>query len=424
MSDGRSTKEISHAWTSDKRWKGIERPYSAEDVVSLRGSVQVEQTLARIGADRLWHLLHTEPYVQTMAVVTGNQAVQEVQAGIKAITVSGWQVSADANDAHETYPDEGLYPATSAPTLVRRINNALRRADQISHAEGRSEIHWLAPIKADGEAGFGGPLNTFEVMKAMIEAGAAAVSFEDQLPSAKKCGHLGGKVNVPTSEFIQKLIAARLAADVLGVPTVLIARTDARNAGLITSDIDPRDRAFLTGERTTEGFFRTKPGLNAAIARSLAYAPYADLLWFETFAPDLDEAKEFAEAIHAKFPDKLFYYNCSSSFNWKRMLNDEAIARFQPEIAKLGYKFLNCSLGGFHSLNLGMFNLARRYRESGMTAYAQLQDAEFEAEKAGYCGVTHQRFAGAGYFDQVARTIAGEALSTAALKGSTEESQF
>jgi isocitrate lyase len=424
MPSGRSTTEISHGWVSDRRWKGIDRLYSAEDVVSLRGSVQVEYTFARMGAERLWNLLRTEPYVQTMAVVTGNQAVQEVQAGLKAITVSGWQVSADANDADETYPDEGLYSVTSGPRLVRRINNALRRADQISHSEGRDEINWFAPIKADGEAGFGGPLNTFEVMKAMIEAGAAAVSFEDQLPSAKKCGHLGGKVSVPTSEFIQKLKAARLGADVLDVPTILIARTDACNAGLITSDIDPRDHPFLTGERTAEGFFRTKPSLDVAISRSLAYAPWADLLWYETFEPSLDEARRFAEAIHAKFPDKLFYYNCSSSFNWKKMLDHETVARFQPEIAEMGFKLLNSSLGGFHSLNLGMFDLARRYRETGMTAYANLQQAEFDAEKMGYRAIRHQRFAGAGYFDEVARTIAGETLSTAALSGSTEESQF
>jgi isocitrate lyase len=424
MLSGRSTAEMSQGWASEKRWKGIQRPYSAKDVTSLRGSVQVEHTLARMGAERLWNLLRTEPYVQTMAVVTGNQAVQEVQAGLKAITVSGWQLSADANDADETYPDEGLYPVTSGPKLVRRINNALRRADQISHLEGRDETYWFAPIKADGEAGFGGPLNTFEVMRAMIEAGAAAVSFEDQLPSAKKCGHLGGKVSVPSSEFIQKLTAARLAADVLDVPTILIARTDSCNAGLITSDIDPRDRPFLTGERTAEGFFRTKPSLDVAISRSLAYAPFADLLWYETFEPSLDEARRFAEAIHAEFPDKLFYYNCSSSFNWTKMLDRKDVARFQPEIAKLGYKLLNCSLGGFHSLNLGMFDLARRYRESGMTAYANLQEEEFDAEKMGYRAVKHQSFAGAGYFDRVARAIAGETLSTAALSGSTEESQF
>jgi isocitrate lyase len=424
MPSGRSTTEISHGWASDRRWKGVDRPYSAEDVVRLRGSVQVEYTLARMGAERLWNLLRTEPYVQTMAVVTGNQAIQEVQAGLKAITVSGWQLSADANDADETYPDEGLYPVTSGPRLVRRINNALRRADQISHLEGQEDIHWFAPIKADGEAGFGGPLNTFEVMKALIEAGAAAVSFEDQLPSAKKCGHLGGKVSVPTSEFIHKLTAARLAADVLDVPTILIARTDACNASLITSDIDPRDRPFLTGERTAEGFFRTKPSLDVAISRSLAYAPCADLLWYETFEPSVEEARRFAQAIHAKFPDKLFYYNCSSSFNWNKMLDHQAIARFQPEIAEMGFKLLNSSLGGFHSLNLGMFDLARRYRESGMTAYANLQQAEFDAEKMGYRALRHQRFAGAGYFDEVARTIAGETLSTAALSGSTEENQF
>ena len=420
----RSATEILRAWSSEIRWTGIKRPYSAEDVISLRGTIQVEHTLARMGADRLWNLLRTEPYVQTMAVVTGNQAVQQVQAGIKAITVSGWQISADANDADEMYPDEGLYPVTSAPRLVQRINNALRRADQISHLEGRDEIYWLAPIKADGEAGFGGPLNVFELMKAMIGAGAAAVSFEDQLSSAKKCGHLGGKVIVPIAEFIQKLIAARLAADVLGVPTILIARTDARDAGLITTNVDKRDRPFLTDERTAEGFFRTKASLDAAISRGLAFAPFADLLWYETSEPNLDEARTFAEAIHARFPEKLFYYNCSSSFNWRKLLDDRAIARFQPDIAEMGYKFLNCSLGGFHSLNLGMFDLARAYRETGMSAYARLQQAEFEAQRTGYRAVTHQRFAGAGYFDKVARTIAGDTLSTAALSGSTEESQF
>ena len=350
MVDIGSASEILRAWSSEIRWTGIKRPYSAEDVISLRGTIQVEHTLARMGADRLWNLLRTEPYVQTMAVVTGNQAVQQVQAGIKAITVSGWQISADANDADEMYPDEGLYPVTSAPRLVQRINNALRRADQISHLEGRDEIYWLAPIKADGEAGFGGPLNVFELMKAMIGAGAAAVSFEDQLSSAKKCGHLGGKVIVPIAEFIQKLIAARLAADVLGVPTILIARTDARDAGLITTNIDKRDRPFLTDERTAEGFFRTKASLDAAISRGLAFAPFADLLWYETAEPNLDEARTFAEAIHARFPEKLFYYNCSSSFNWRKLLDDRAIARFQPDIAEMGYKFLNCSLGGFHSL--------------------------------------------------------------------------
>src|SRR5487761_514803 len=418
MPEGNSIAEISHNWTSNERWKGIERPYGAGDVCRLRGSVQIEHTLARMGAERLWHLLHVDPYIQTTAAVTGSQA------GLKAINISGALVAADGNDAGEMYPDEGLYPVNSVPNTVRRINNALRRADQIHHAEGRNEIYWLAPIKADAEAGFGGVLNTFELMKAMIDAGAAAVSLEDQLPSAKKCGHLGGKVLVPTSEFVQKLIAARLAADVMGVPTLLIARTEANNAALITSDIDPADRPFLTTERTAEGFYRTRAGLDAAISRGLAYAPYADLLWYETFEPSLEEAKRFADAIHAKHPDKLFYYNCSSSFNWKKMLDDKTIARFQPELAKMGYKFQNCSRLGAGSMSLGLFNTTRRYRVTGMTAYANLQDAQLEAVSEGYEDWKHHASVGTGYFDDVGRTVAGEGFSTAALRGSTEESQF
>jgi len=424
MSEDTSIAEIANNWASDERWRGIKRTYSAGDVIRLRGSVQIEYTLARMGAERLWHLLHTEPYIQTTAAVTGNQAIQQVQAGLKAINVSGFAVAADVNDAGEIYPDEGLYPVSSAPNAVRRINNALRRADQISHAEGRNDVNWFVPIKADGEAGFGGVLNTFELTKEMIEAGAAAVSFEDQLPSAKKCGHLGGKVLVPTSEFIQKLIAARLAADIMGVPTLIIARTEANNATLITSDVDPRDRPFLAAERTVEGFFRTRAGLDAAITRGLAYAPYADLLWYETFEPSLEEARAFADSIHAKFPDKLFYYNCSSSFNWKKMLDDETIARFQPELAKMGYKFQNSSFLGFHAMYLSLFQVARRYRETGMTAFARLQQAQLDAVNEGYKGWKHQSFVGTGYFDDVARTIVGDELSTAALIGSTEESQF
>ena len=416
--------ETARAWTQADRWKGIERPYSAEDVDKLRGSVQIEYTLARRGAERLWQLLHAEPYLQSMAAVSGNQAVQMVQAGLKAINVSGGCVAGEGNDAGEVYPDEGLYPVSSVPKVVRSINNAFQRADQISHAEGREGLEWFVPVKADGEAGFGGVLNTFELTKAMIEAGAAAVSFEDQLSSGKKCGHLGGKVVVPTSEFIQKLVAARLATDILGVPTILIARTDASNAHLISSDIDDRDREFLTGGRTAEGFFRTRGGLDAAIARALACAPYADLLWFETSEPSLEQARRFAEAVRTKFPDKLFYYNCSSSFNWRKMLDDRAIARFQPELAAMGYKFQNSSRLGLAAMHLSLFRIARRYRERGMPAYADLQEEQIRALEEGYTDWKHHRSVGAGYFDEVARTVVGETLSTAALAGSTEESQF
>jgi isocitrate/methylisocitrate lyase len=416
--------EASRAWTQAERWKGIARPYSAQDVAKLRGSLQIEYTLARRGAERLWQLLHTEPYVQSVAAVTGNQAVQMVQAGLKAINVSGGCVAAEANDAGEMYPDEGLYPVSSVPNVVRKINNAFRRTDQISHAEGRDDVDWFVPIKADGEAGFGGVLNTFELTKAMIEAGAAAVSFEDQLASGKKCGHLGGKVVVPTSEFVQKLIAARLATDVMGVPTILIARTDASNATLISSDIDPRDRPFLAGARTVEGFFRTRGGLDAAITRALACAPYTDLLWFETSKPSLEEAGRFAEAIHAEFPGKLFYYNCSSSFNWKKLLDESTISRFQPELATMGYKFQNCSRLGLASMHLSLFKIGQGYRRTGMTAYAGLQGEQIAAVSEGYTDWKHHRAVGAGYFDEVARTVIGETLSTAALAGSTEESQF
>jgi len=414
-----------NGWNSNPRWKGITRPYGQEDVLRLRGSVQVEYTLARLGAERLWHLLASEPYLPTLGALTGNQAVEMVQAGLQAIYASGWQVAADANTAGEVYPDQSLYPADSCPALVRRLNKALQRADQMDCAEGRNGTYWLAPIVADAEAGFGGPLNAFEIMKAMIEAGAAAVHFEDQLSSAKKCGHLGGKVVVSTREFIEKLVAARLAADVMGVPTLLIARTDANSARLLLNDADARDREFAPGGRTAEGFFQFRAGLDAAIARALAYAPYADMLWCETSSPDLDEARRFAEGVHAKFPGKLLAYNCSPSFNWKKTLDDAGIASFQKELGALGYKFQFITLAGFHSLNLSMFELARAYGETGMTAYAALQQREFRAaEEAGYRAITHQKFVGTGYFDQIARTVASGHSSTTGLDGSTEAEQF
>jgi len=407
------------------RSKGITRPYTQEDVLRLRGSIHIEHTLARMGAERLWQLLGTEPYVAALGALTGNQAVEMVHAGLKAIYASGWQVAADANTAGEIYPDQSLYPANSGPELVRRINKALQRADQIDWAEGKNGTYWFAPIIADAEAGFGGSLNAFELMKAMIEAGAAAVHFEDQLSSAKKCGHLGGKVVVPTREFIEKLVAARLAADILGVPTLVIARTDANSAKLLLSDADPRDRGFITGQRTAEGFFEFRGGLDAAIARGLAYAPFADMLWCETSSPDLQEARRFAQGIHAKFPGKMLAYNCSPSFNWKKKLDDAGIASFQKELSAMGYKFQFVTLAGFHSLNLSMFDLARAYRETGMAAYSKLQQLEFRAaEEAGYRGVTHQKFVGTGYFDEIAQTIAGGQTSTAALSESTEAEQF
>jgi isocitrate lyase len=402
----------------------IERPYSDEDVNRLRGSVQVEHTLARLGAEKLWRLLHEDDYVAALGAMTGGQAVEMVRAGLKAIYVSGWQVAADANLAGQTYPDQSLYPSTSVPALVRRINNALRRADQIDWAEGNGSRHWLAPIVADAEAGFGGVQHAFELMKALIEAGAAGVHFEDQLASEKKCGHLGGKVLVPTAQFIRTLAAARLAADVCGVPAILIARTDALSATLLTSDVDDRDHDFLTGERTPEGYFRVEGGLEAAIARALAYAPYADLVWCETSTPDLDEAREFADAIHGQFPGKLLAYNCSPSFNWRRHLDEEEIARFQRELAAMGYKFQFVTLAGFHALNASMFELATGYVEEGMSAYVRLQEREFELEEAGYTATRHQREVGAGYFDLVAQAVAGAESSTLALRGSTEEQQF
>jgi isocitrate lyase len=415
--------KIAESWNTP-RFQGITRPYTAEDVYRLRGSVQIEYTLARMGAERLWHLLHTEPFVNTLGALTGNQAMQQVKAGLKAIYLSGWQVAADANLAGQMYPDQSLYPANSVPHVVKRINQALQRADQIQHAEGKGDIYWFAPIVADGEAGFGGPLNVFELTKAMIEAGAAGVHFEDQLASEKKCGHMGGKVLVPTQQAIRNLVAARLAADVMGVPTLIIARTDANAANLLTSDIDERDRPFLTGERSPEGFFYVKPGLDQAIARGLAYAEYADMVWCETAEPNLEEARRFAEAIHAKYPGKLLAYNCSPSFNWKKKLSDADIARFQVELSKMGYKFQFVTLAGFHSLNFSMFQLAHGYRDRGMAAYSELQEAEFAAEKDGYTATRHQREVGTGYFDEVSLVISGGTSSTTALAGSTEAEQF
>ncbi|KIQ95721.1 Isocitrate lyase [Anoxybacillus thermarum] len=417
-------KQLEESWQLDERWKGITRPYSAADVIKLRGSLDIEYTLARRGAEKLWHLLNTEDYVHALGALTGNQAVQQAKAGLKAIYLSGWQVAADANLAGHMYPDQSLYPANSVPHVVKRINQALQRADQIQYVEGKEDIDYFLPIVADAEAGFGGQLNVFELMKAMIEAGAAGVHFEDQLSSEKKCGHLGGKVLLPTQTAIRNLIAARLAADVMGVPTVLIARTDANAADLITSDIDPRDQEFITGERTPEGFFRTRAGLDQAIARGLAYAPYADLIWCETSEPNLEEARRFAEAIHEKFPGKLLAYNCSPSFNWKKKLDDETIANFQVELGKMGYKFQFVTLAGFHALNYSMFMLAHGYRDRGMAAYSELQQAEFEAEKYGYTATRHQREVGTGYFDEVSLVITGGQASTVALKGSTEEEQF
>ncbi len=418
------TRLLDEQWRADERWAGIRRAYGADEVVRLRGSVVPEQTLARVGAERLWRLLTSGDYVAALGALTGGQAVQMIRAGLQAIYLSGWQVAADANLAGATYPDQSLYPANSVPALVRRLNAALQRADQIDWSEGRSDVDWLAPIVADAEAGFGGALNAFELMRSMIEAGAAGVHFEDQLAAEKKCGHLGGKVLVPTSQFVRTLSAARLAADVLDVPTVLIARTDALSATLLTSDIDDNDAPFVTGERTTEGFYRVTEGLGSAIARGLAYAPYADLIWFETSTPDLGEAETFAGAIHDAHPRKLLAYNCSPSFNWRKHLSDGEIASFQERLASWGYRFQFITLAGFHSLNAGMFNLARGYRERGMSAYVELQEREFALESAGYTATRHQREVGAGYFDQVLTTLTGGQSSTLALLGSTEESQF
>jgi isocitrate lyase len=417
-------KQLKQNWEQDARWEGIKRPYSAEDVIRLRGSVQIEHSLARRGASRLWNSLHEEPFVNALGALTGNQAVQQVKAGLQAIYLSGWQVAADANIAGHMYPDQSLYPANSVPMVVKRINNALQRADQIQHMEGKGDIDYFAPIIADAEAGFGGQLNVFELMKGMIEAGAAGVHFEDQLASEKKCGHLGGKVLIPTQTAIRNLVSARLAADVSGVPTLIIARTDADAADLITSDIDDNDKPFITGERTTEGFFRTRPGIEQAISRGLAYASYADLIWCETSKPSLEEARQFAEAIHAEFPGKMLAYNCSPSFNWEANLNKDTIETYQVELGKMGYKFQFVTLAGFHSLNHGMFELAHGYKTRGMGAYSELQQAEFASEEKGYTATRHQREVGTGYFDEVAQAITGGTSSTTALKGSTEEAQF
>ncbi|MEH6986599.1 MULTISPECIES: isocitrate lyase [Cytobacillus] len=423
MADER-VRQLQESWEMDERWSGVERPYSAEEVIKLRGSIDIEHTLARRGAEKLWKLVNEENFVNALGALTGNQAVQQVKAGLKAIYLSGWQVAADANLSGNMYPDQSLYPANSVPSVVKRINQALQRADQIHHMEGDHSIDWFAPIVADAEAGFGGQLNVFELMKGMIESGAGGVHFEDQLSSEKKCGHLGGKVLLPTQTAVKNLISARLAADVMGVPTVIVARTDANAADLITSDVDPYDAPFITGERTPEGFFRTKAGLDQAIARGLAYAPYADLVWCETSEPDLNEARRFAEAIHEKFPGKLLAYNCSPSFNWKKKLDDETIAKFQVELGKMGYKFQFVTLAGFHALNHSMFELARGYKDRGMAAYSELQQAEFASETHGYTATRHQREVGTGYFDQVSMVITGGTSSTTALKGSTEEEQF
>ncbi|WP_072332676.1 isocitrate lyase [Thermoactinomyces sp. DSM 45891] len=415
---------LKQEWELNPRWNGIVRPYQAEEVLKLRGSLVIEHTLAKKGAERLWDLMHQDPFVRALGALTGNQAVQQVKAGLKAIYLSGWQVAADANLSGHMYPDQSLYPANSVPSVVKRINQALQRADQVEHVEGKSERYWFAPIVADAEAGFGGPLNVFELMKGMIEAGAAGVHFEDQLASEKKCGHLGGKVLIPTAHAVRNLVSARLAADVMGVPTIVIARTDANAAELLTSDIDPRDAEFLTGERTPEGFFRIRPGLQTAIARGLSYAPYADLIWCETSEPNLEEARQFAEAIHAEFPGKFLAYNCSPSFNWKKKLDNATIAKFQEELGKMGYKFQFVTLAGFHSLNHSMFQLAKGYSEQGMAAYSELQEEEFAAEPLGYSATRHQREVGTGYFDEVSMVISGGTSSTTALSGSTEEEQF
>jgi isocitrate lyase len=419
-----SAEQLKKDWNENPRWKGVTRPYSPEDVVRLRGSVEIEYSLARQGAEKLWRYLHEKPFVNALGALTGNQAMQQVKAGLNAIYLSGWQVAGDANLAGEMYPDQSLYPANSVPAVVRKINRTLMRADQIYHAEGNDSIDWMQPIVADAEAGFGGVLNAFELMKDMIEAGASGVHFEDQLSSAKKCGHMGGKVLVPTAEAVSKLAAARLAADVCGVPTLVVARTDADAANLLTSDIDERDREFITGERTAEGFFRVKAGLEQAISRGLAYAPLADLVWCETSVPDLGQAKAFAEAIHKQYPGKLLSYNCSPSFNWKRHLDDATIAKFQRELGAMGYKFQFITLAGFHALNYSMFTLAKAYRESQMSAYVELQEAEFASEKDGYTATKHQREVGAGYFDAVTQVVSAGQSSLSALAGSTEEEQF
>ena len=419
-----SAEQLRLDWTNNPRWAGVQRGYGPEEVVRLRGTVAIEHSLARLGAEKLWRYLGEKPFVNALGALTGNQAMQQVKAGLNAIYLSGWQVAADANLAGEMYPDQSLYPANSVPQVVKRINNTLLRADQLNHAEGNDAIDWMQPIVADAEAGFGGVLNAFELMKSMIEAGAAAVHFEDQLASVKKCGHMGGKVLVPTQEAVQKLIAARLAADVMGVPTLIVARTDAEAADLITSDVDDNDKPFLTGERTVEGFFKTRNGLDQAISRGLAYAPYADLVWCETGKPDLEFARRFAEAIHAKYPGKLLAYNCSPSFNWKKNLDDATIATFQTQLAAMGYKFQFITLAGFHALNYSMFHLAHGYARRQMSAFVELQQAEFDAAEQGFTAVRHQREVGTGYFDSVTQAIQGAGSSTVALRGSTEEAQF
>ncbi|KAF1699142.1 isocitrate lyase [Pseudoxanthomonas jiangsuensis] len=424
MTTLKTAEQIQHEWNTDPRWAGITRHYTAADVVRLRGTIPVEHSIARLGAEKLWKSLHTEDFVNALGALTGNQAMQQVKAGLKAIYLSGWQVAADANLAGQMYPDQSLYPADSVPAVVRRINNALLRADQLQHAEGDDSIDFLQPIVADAEAGFGGVLNAFELMKAMIEAGASGVHFEDQLASVKKCGHMGGKVLVPTREAVEKLNAARLAADVMGVPTILVARTDAEAADLLTSDIDDNDKPFTTGERTVEGFYKVRNGLEQSISRGLAYAPYADLVWCETGKPDLEFARRFAEAIHARYPGKLLAYNCSPSFNWKKNLDDATIAKFQREIASYGYKFQFITLAGFHALNYSMFNLAHGYARRQMSAFVELQEAEFAAAEKGFTAVKHQREVGTGYFDAVTQTIQQGQSSTTALTGSTEEEQF
>ncbi|MDQ6801253.1 MAG: isocitrate lyase [Acidobacteriota bacterium] len=420
----RDPKTLERDWETDPRWDGIAREYSAEDVLRLRGSIEIKYTLAEMGAERLWTLLHEEPYVAALGALTGNQAIQQVRAGLKAIYLSGWQVAADANLSGHMYPDQSLYPSNSVPQVVKRINQALQRADQIDYSEGHYGTHWFAPIVADAEAGFGGCLNAFELMKMMIEAGAAAVHFEDQLASEKKCGHMGGKVLTPTSAFIRTLTAARLAADVMGVPTLVVARTDANSATLLTSDIDERDHPFLTGQRTPEGFFAIKGGLDMAIARAIAYAPYADLIWCETSEPNLDEARRFAEEVHHAYPGKMLAYNCSPSFNWAKKLDAETIASFQRELAAMGYKFQFVTLAGFHALNYSMYELARQYKDEGMTAYSRLQQSEFAAEADGYTATKHQHEVGTGYFDDVVKVISSGQASTTALDGSTEAAQF
>lgn len=424
MNKLRSAKEIQQDWDTNPRWKNVKRDYTAEEVVRCSGSVRIEHSLAKNGAEKLWDLINTEDFVNALGALTGNQAMQQAKAGLKAVYLSGWQVAGDANSSGQMYPDQSLYPVDSVPTVIKRINNSLRRADQLNIAEGNEVVDYMLPIVADAEAGFGGVLNAFELMKAMIEAGAAGVHFEDQLASAKKCGHMGGKVLVPTQEAVQKLAAARLAADVSGTSTVLLARTDAEAANLITSDIDPRDKEFCTGERTPEGFYRVNNGIDQAISRGLAHAPYADLVWCETGVPDLAFAKKFAEALKKEYPEQLLAYNCSPSFNWKKKLDDSQIAKFQKELGAMGYKFQFITLAGFHALNYSMFELAKGYNESQMTAYVKLQEAEFAAEKDGYTATKHQREVGTGYFDTVTQVIQGGTSSTTALTGSTEEEQF